>query len=300
LCLAACAQASAGPQKTEVLPADGGDLGKTYVEYAKAVDTGDLAQILKFSNPELADKTADFFHAMGKLGTSQPVGGRQQGDHATVFLRTGAKSNGNDIFALSNATRGSSGWRFESPLATVLTSYSSKPYGDCAKQPEFPCGVTTAPDSIVSGTITLHKYDTFVYKGPPVFAMFDGFAVRMFDKNDKAPKSTTVFLSSMGIIPEMLTNNDTRPNSVGVKLKAPLLQLDVAADGRTAHAALLDNHTTKKTDVSQGLMIEAADGKRIRGRLKADIKDLMEFDLYFDVAVASVCHQHGSGCGEDD
>lgn len=300
VCIAACAQHSAEPQKTEVLPADGGDLGKTYAEYAKAVDAGDKAQILKFSNPELADKGVAFFQFTGKLGTGQPIGGRQQGDRATLFVRAPTSTAQENFVSLRNATHAGSGWQFDSPLQQATAGYGNKPFYDCSKTAEFPCGILTAPDSIVSGTILLHKYDTFVHKTAPIFVMFDGFAVRRFDEDGKTPKGTRLFLSSMGIIPEVITNDHNKDmSSVRLTLTAPLLDLDVAPDGKSAHARLTDQGTLKKIDIKDGLTIEVNDGKRIRGRLNTDIKDLAAFNLYFDMATASVCHAQSSDCSHD-
>lgn len=298
--IAACAQHSTGPQKTQVLPADGGDLGKAYAEYAKAVDAGDKAQILKLSNPELADESVGFFQAMGKMGASQPMGGRQQGDRATLFLRA-PTSDGQQTFAsLRNATRAGSGWQFDNPLEQVTAKYASKPFYDCSKTAEFPCAIATAPDSVVSGTIVLHKYETFLHKTAPVYVMFDGFAVRMFDENAKTPKSTRVFLSSMGIVPEMIaSDNNEDVSNVRLTLTAALLDLDVAPDGKSAHASYSKQGTLLEADIKDGLTIESNDGKRVRGRLNTDIKDMAAFNLYFDVATASVCHAQSSDCNHD-
>lgn len=300
VCIAACAQHSAGPQKTDVLPADGGDLGKAFAEYAKAVDAGDKAQILKLSSPELADKGVGYFQAMGKLGASQPIGGRQQGDRATLFLRAPTSNAQQTYASLWNATHAASGWQLDSPLEQVTVAYSSKPFYDCSKTAEFPCAITTAPDSIVSGTLSLNKYDTFVHKTAPVYVMFDGFAVRMFEENGKTPKSTRVFLSSTGVVPEMITSDHNKDvSSIRLILTAALLDLDVAPDGKSAHARYSKQGTVLNADIKDGLTIESNDGKRIRGRLNTDIKDVAAFNLYFDVATASVCHANSSDCGDD-
>lgn len=109
-----------------------------------------------------------------------------------------------------------------------------------------------------------------------------------------------MFLSIMGIIPEMITNSDNKDMaSVRLTLTASLLDLNVAPDGKSAHARLTNQGTLKQIDIKDGLTIEANDGKRIRGRLNADIKDLAAFNLYFDVATASVCHAHSSNCSKD-
>lgn len=285
-CLSAFAQSPAGPTMTTMLPADGGDLGKAYIEFASAVDAGDAARIANLADSAVGDKEAAFFQAFGKLSPRKPIGGRRQGDRATLFLQT-AMDKGGGSYELWNATHTSAGWHFDSPENVVNFSIPNAGL-DCKTKAEFPCAVSTAPDSIVSGTVLPHKYDSYLYKKAPEFRMFDGFAVRVFDGNDKMPKVTTVFLSSMGIMPGMLTREVDEPNSVRYKLTMALLRLDVAADGKSAHVEFWNQNTRKQADVTSGLTIEAADGKRIRGRLKADVKELANFDLYFDIGTASV------------
>jgi hypothetical protein len=79
-------------------------------------------------------------------------------------------------------------------------------------------------------------------------------------------------------------------------LSAPFLRLDVAADGKTAHAELWDHNTRKQAGITEDLTIESSDGNRIRGRLKTDLKELAKIDLYFDLATASMCYTDGDKC----
>jgi hypothetical protein len=69
-----------------------------------------------------------------------------------------------------------------------------------------------------------------------------------------------------------------------------LLRVDVTADGKTATVEFWNAGTKKEAKVADGLAIEVADGKRIRGRLKAGIQDMAQLNVYFDVATASVYH----------
>lgn len=283
MCLVACAQSSAGPTKTEVLPADGGELGKAYVEFASAVDAGDTARIGKLINPDDADSKLAVLQAFGKLGSSKPVGGRRQGDHATLFLQTGEHA-----YEFVNATHGATGWLFDSPMKQLPVGIEGDER-DCAGKTEYPCALITAPDAVVSGSVTLNKYDTFVYKKAPAFSMLDGFAVRELD-DGKTLKHTSLFISSMGIMPGMFTHaaGSDAPNDVRYRLAFGLVKMDVAPDGKSANIEIWDGGSEKTAKVADGLTIEVADGKRIRGRLIADVKDVARFNLYFDIATVSV------------
>src|ERR1700687_3626448 len=83
---------AAGPAKTEVLPADGGDLGKAYVELAAGMKAGDKTRAGRLLDPRawhLADKQASWFSMFADMEKSKPSGGRRQGDRATLFLTSG-------------------------------------------------------------------------------------------------------------------------------------------------------------------------------------------------------------------
>jgi hypothetical protein len=281
--LAACGHPAAGPVKTEVLPADGGEVGKAFVEYVNAVARGDKTQIAKLSLSEPKNSDADYFKFL--LSNDHAFGGRQQGDYATLFLQAAVSEKENGV-ATWNAMRTNGVWQFETPWNAIPLSYSPKPFHDCATYLQFPCAVITAPDSVVTGTVVLHAYDTDVYEKAPEFSMLDGFAVRMVGEN-KESMGTRIYLSAMGIIPETLTNYQTDADSIRYQLRGPLLDLTLGADGKTAKATLWNKNEEKKADVQGGVTIESNDGKRIRGRVKTDIKDVMAIDVYFDLAVAS-------------
>jgi len=292
--IAGCAQSVAsGAVKTEALPADGGDVGKSYAEFASAVAANDKARLAKFAAPDVADKGPSYFQMLGDMSARKPIGGRRQGDHATLFLQIAGSGNGNS-FELWNAKLAQPNWQFENPFSSrIAISYPARPYHDCSKRAEFPCGVTTAPDSIVSGSVTLTKFDSDLYKTAPVFALFDGFAVRMFEGEGKEPKSTRIYLSSMGILPQTVTDTDLSPGTVRNALTAALLDVDVAANGKLAQAAFWQANQVKKSEIKEGIAIESNDGKRIRGRVKTST-DSMAIDVYFDIATASGCHSDDS------
>ena len=283
-CLAACAQSSAGPTKTEVLSADGGELGKAYIEFASAVDAGDTARISKLINPDDADSKLAVLQAFGKLSSNKPVGGRRQGDHATLFLQTGEHA-----YEFVNATHGATGWLFDSPIKQLPVGIEGDER-DCTAKTEYPCALITAPDAVVSGSVTLNKYDTFVYKKPPTFSMLDGFAVRELNDDGKTLKHTSLFISSMGIMPGMFTHatGGDAPSDVRYTLAFGLVRMDVAPDGKSANIEIWNGGSEKTANVADGLTIEVADGKRIRGRLITDVKDVAKFNLYFDIATVSV------------
>lgn len=274
--------------KTEALPPDGGEVGQAYAEFASAVDAGDQARIARYVDSALADKGPAFLQAFGKLVPRKPIGGRRQGDRATLFLQTAVEKGGGP-YQLWNATLTPAGWHFDGPEDVVPFGIPD-PGLDCKGKTKFPCATSTAPDSIVSGGLVLNKYDTFVFKKAPAFRLLDGFAVRNVDEDSKALKSTTIFLSSTGIMPGMLTREVDDPNSVRYKLTSGLLRLDVAADGKSAHVEFWDHNSRKQGDVSAGLSIDTADGKRIRGALKADITDMAKVDVVFDLGTASVSY----------
>ena len=67
---------AAGPAKTEVLPADGGDLGKAWAELAAAMKAGDAGRAGKLLDPKawhLADKQASWFSMFADMEKSKPA-----------------------------------------------------------------------------------------------------------------------------------------------------------------------------------------------------------------------------------
>ncbi len=281
-------QPSPVAMKTEALPSDGGELGKAYAGFARAVDAGDQARISRYVDSAVAEKGPAFLQAFGKLVPRKPVGGRRQGDRGTLFLQTAAKKGGGS-YQSWNATLTPAGWHFDGP-EDVVAFEIPEPGLDCKGKTKFPCATSTAPDSIVSGGLVLNRYDTFVFKKAPAYRFLDGFAVRNVDEDSKALKSTTIFLSTTGIMPGMLTREIDDPDSVRYKLTTGLLRLDVAADGRSAHVEFWDHGSRKQGEVGAGLSIDNADGTRIRGALKADVKDMAKVDVVFDVGAASVSY----------
>ena len=286
--LVAPGQPSRVATNTEELPSDGGEVGKAYAEFASAVDAGDEARIAKYVDSALADKGPAYLQAFGKLVGRKPIGGRRQGDRATLFLQTAVLKSGNS-YELRNATRTPAGWHFDGPMDVVPFGIPD-PGLDCNGKTKFPCALSTAPDSIVSGGLVLNKYDTFLFKKAPAVRLLDGFAVRNVDEDSKALTSTTIFLSSTGIMPGMLTREVGDSDSVRYKLTTGLLRLDVAADRKSAHVEFWDHNSRTQGDVTAGLSIDTAGGKRIRGALKADVKDVAKIDVMFDLGTASVSY----------
>jgi len=281
-------QPSPVAMKTEALPPDGGELGKAYAEFASAVDAGDEAGIARYVDSAVADKGPAFLQAFGKLVPRKPIGGRRQGNRATLFLQIAVEKRGGS-YQLWNATRTPAGWHFDDPVDVVPFGIPD-PGLDCNGKTKFPCALSTAPDSIVSGGLVLNKYDTFLFKKAPAVRLLDGFAVRNVDEDSKALTSTTIFLSSTGIMPGMLTREVGDSDSVRYKLTTGLLRLDVAADRKSAHVEFWDHNSRTQGDVTAGLSIDTAGGKRIRGALKADVKDVAKIDVMFDLGTASVSY----------
>ena len=291
--LAASANA-AGPVRTEVLPAAGGDLGKAYVELAAAMKAGDKERAGRLLDPRawhLADKQKSWFGMFADMDKSQPAGGRLQGDRGTLFVTSGV---GNPLeFRFLSATRTSSGWQFDSPT-TFGSSFGRSEARDCKTSKVFPCGVKTAPDSAVSGTIVPRSPAPSM---PVKYHVIDGLAVPMAAAPGDASTSTRVLLSIHGINPEaVLLSGD--PEEVGRWLGWPLISLDIAKDGKTATMEYYDGMSRRSFDVVKGLAVESAAPGRIRGQLKTEI-DKVVFDVSFDLAAVGSCQSNVYRCGPD-
>jgi len=74
--------------KTEVLPADGGDLGKAFLVLQNALKTADKAVAAKLLDPNswhLDNKEPGWFEPFSeRLSQYRAVGGKRQGDRATL------------------------------------------------------------------------------------------------------------------------------------------------------------------------------------------------------------------------
>jgi hypothetical protein len=288
---AACGH-DAAPARTEVLPSDGGDLGKAYLELAGAMKAADKDRAGRLLDPDhwhLANKEKSWFGMFDGVYSGQPAGGRIQGDRATLFLTDKA---GNPLeFRYMSATKTSSGWQFDAP--TTLGSSFSKAERDCSTSKMFPCGVQTAPDSVVSGTITARE------PAPGTSAksrVIDGIAVRMVDAKNQVVGSR-VLLSIHGINPAALALSRD-PDNVKGWLAWPAILLDIPPGGGAAKMEYYDGASRKTIDVAQGLSIQAGTPDRIRGQLKTEA-DKVAFDLHFDLGTASSCQADAYNCGPD-
>jgi len=292
--LFAISACGASGNKTEVLPADGGEPGKAFVQLQSAFKSADKAAAQRLLDPaawHLDNKEKEWF-----AGIYEPIaaygiaGGRRQGDRATLFVHK------QGYYAMVNATQVSGGWRFDSPLP-VGTSFSSTAR-DCKAFPtRFPCGALSAPDAGVSGVVQSRRIDPETKSPFPAVKLFDGLAVRMVDRQTKALKSTWIVLSGTGINPRMVALSE-EPDDVRRWLHWPVLTLDVAPDGRSAKATYYDGISSKDFDVTSGLGIDTKKPNRISGRLKMDLKDTAKFDIVFDIGTASDCLADQYHCGE--
>ncbi|MFI5120001.1 MAG: hypothetical protein ACHQM4_06280 [Thermoanaerobaculia bacterium] len=285
---------AAGPVKTEVLPATGGDLGKAYVELAAAMKAGDKDRAGRLLDPRhwhLADKQKSWFGMFAYLEEMQPAGGRLQGDRGTLFL---ANKAGNPLeYRFLSATRTSRGWQFDSPT-TFGSSFSKGEARDCKTSRVFPCGARTAPDSVVSGTITPRNPDPNL---PASYRVIDGLAVQMVGAPGATPTSTRVLLSIHGITPEAVALSGD-PDEVKGWLAWPVVSLDIAKGGGSARLDSYDGMSRRSFEIATGLTLEAAAPDRVRGQLKTEIEKVV-FDLYFDLAAGSSCRSNVYRCGPD-
>jgi hypothetical protein len=295
LFLLACSR-TATQAKTEVLPDDGGDLGKAFLELSAALKAADKDRVGKLLDPNqwhLADKDPSWFKQFDRFGDAHPTGGRRQGDRATLFLESGTGTA--TYYSMSDATRTASGWQFDSPMS--FGSSFGDPLRDCGESTLFPCAETTAPDNVVSGSVTPHSAGRISKSDLPPIAMFDGLAARMLEPEGDALKSTFVLLAGKGINPRMVAQSHD-PDHVAQWLGYPIVKLDIAGDGKSAKVFYYDGVLQKRFDVADGLNIEPGVANRIRGRLKTDVKDVALLDLKFDLGTASVCHNGEYNCGK--
>lgn len=290
--LVAAAQ-PAGPARTGELPGDGGDLGKAYVELAAAMKAGDKERAGRLLDPlrwHLADKQKSWFAMFDYMDKQRPAGGRIQGDRATLFL---VQTAGNPLeFRYLSATRAAGGWQFDAPT-DFGSSFSGSETRDCAASKVFPCGARTAPDSLVTGTITPRQ----PAPGTPAgYRVIDGLAVRMVD-DKKHPVGTRVLLSIHGIYPQAVALSGD-PEEVKGWLGWPVLLLDIAPSGNSGKLEYYDGFSRKTFDIAKGLTVEAGSPDRIRGQLKAAL-ETVAFDLRFDLAAATSCQANKYRCGPD-
>lgn len=291
---AACGSTAAPPEKTEVLPADGGDLGKAYTDLVAAFKAGDKANAAKTLDTvvwNLDTKQPSWFaQFVPGMQDNHPVGGRRQGDRATLFV-----VNSQPYYAMMNATHAADGWKFDSPVASG-SSFGDPPR-DCAATPKrFPCGATSAPDARVSGHVLSHAAQPMDPASARPVTLIDGVAVRMLDDQSKQLKFTRLLLSGTGINPQMLALS----GNVGVVkgwLTYPLVTLDVSPDGKSAKLDYYNGSARKTLDVTNGLTIDTTTPERMRGHLKTDATDVAQFDLTFDIATTSECVEGAGACG---
>jgi hypothetical protein len=279
--------------KTEALPADGGDLGKTFAELSAAFKAADKVRAAKLLDPmrwHLDTKQASWFAQLSEqLSAFQPSGGRRQGDRATLFV-----TSKDGYYGMLNATY-SGLWRFDSP--TPAGSSLSGPVRDCKASPSrFPCGTAGAPDAQVSGTVQSHMIDPDTKAAMPPVALIDGLAVRMVDGSTKALQSTWVVLSGTGINPQMVARADD-PDQVAGWLNYPVLKLSIAASGNSAKAEFYDGYSRQEFDLTSGLTVDRQSPNRIRGTLKTDVKGIAAFNVTFDLGAASNCAADKYQCG---
>ncbi|MGA9341806.1 MAG: hypothetical protein WBV61_05675 [Rhodanobacteraceae bacterium] len=290
----ACTSSATSPEKTEVLPADGGDLGKAYTDLVAAFKAGDKARAAKLLDPaawHLDDKQASWFAQFAsRMDGSHPVGGRRQGNRATLFV-----VDSQPYYAMMNATHSADGWMFDSPLATG-SSFSEQPR-DCKTDPKrFPCSAASAPDAQVSGHVLSHEADPLDQAPALPVTIFDGVAVRMLDAQTKHLKFTRLLLSAKGINPKMLALSHN-VDIVKGWLNYPILALDVAPDGKTAKLEYYNGFARKTLDVADGLSIDANTPGRMRGRLQTDVSAVANFDVSFDMSTMSECDEGAYTCG---
>jgi hypothetical protein len=293
----ACGSSGAVPDKTEALAADGGDLGKAFGDLVAAFKAGDKVRAAALLDPlawNLGDKKPSWFaQFVDGMEDNHPVGGRRQGDRATLFL-----ANSRPYYSMMNATRTANGWVFDSPLSAG-SSFGETPR-DCAASPtRFPCGAKSAPDAQVSGHVQSNKPGSRMdpaSTGPRV--MFDGLAVRMLDSKTRSLKSTRLLLSGTGINPQMVALSGDI-GGVGTWLNYPMLIMDVAPDHRSAKLEYYDGFSRRKFDAADGLEIDTKTPNRIRGRFQADVSDLARFEIAFDISTISDCIDGAYRCGRD-
>jgi hypothetical protein len=275
--------------KVEVLPEDGGEIGKLYAELNGAYAAGDKDRAAKLLAPPQNDLSNYTGTDLKQFSSSdwKAAGGRRYGDHATLFLIK------DDVYWVINAIRGADGWRFASLYSfdTEIIPRDANKH-DCSEM-RFPCGIATAPDSQVSGTVQTHRENPNSNVISNV--LFDGFAVRMLDAKTHALRFTRILLTGTGINPRGIEQT-VGLDGMTWNRRTPAVLLDVKADGKTALLAFIDQDSAPTlndlpfVELNDGFSIDnSGTPNRIRGHLKTDIKDVAAFDVNFDLSSASQC-----------
>ena len=292
--IAGCS-ASAGPGATEAIAADGGDLGQAWLALHAAMKAGDAAKatpLLDGRQWNLANKQPSWFQMFAEGDPGRPMGGRRNGDRATLFLdeSTPGDETGRD-YRHVNATRVGSGWVFDNPT-TLGSSFSTHEARDCVALPTvFPCGVETAPAGKVAGTIVPKpKPDE-----PERHVLLDGFAARMVPSEGGEPTATRVVLSTLGINPAALALSSD-PDHVYGWLGWPVMKLDIAPDGSSATLEYYGGRGRAKQALTKELVLEPATPGRIKGRLALDHAEAGKIDVSFDLSTASICRADEYPC----
>ena len=296
------AAAGCGAGKTEALPDGGGELAKAYEEMTAAFKAGDRERAAKLLND--VDRYTNGVDGSGlvkyveNLSKLRPIGGRRQGERAALFLETSNQAANKPqrpalCYQTLDATHTADGWRFDDmPAPAGCEDEGRLPV--CPRRAAFPCSVTTAPDSQVSGSIHEHGG-----RGPErTVSMLDGFGVRMIDYGSNRLKSTRVVLTTTGIVPQNLAYSAYPDRGNLLWMIPTTLVLDVAPDGKGATATYWNPWEEQNLDLSDGgLTIDGHDADRMRGRLRLDKKAIGAFDIVFDVATRSECgDQYGNSC----
>lgn len=266
------------PSKTELLPADGGDLGKAFTELQGALAAADKVRADKLLDPKWhVDGDEQSYSAL--LKGLKPTGGKRQGDRATLFVL-------GDHYAAFNATHAPNGWYFDLPTPIF---FGEGEKSDCSASPQrFPCGATSAPDSQVSGSASEQHFSVPDKKNEILkVPLFDGFAVHEVSVGKRAPLWTRLILTGTAVDPQVLARSNS-PSGLASGLMY-VLTLDIAPDGKSAHGRYNGDSGTRRFDVKDGagLSLDTNQPKRLRGRVMADIKDAGKLDVTFDVGIAS-------------
>lgn len=291
--LAGCGGGGGNDAKTEALPSDGGEVGKAWLTFYGAMQAGDVETSKRHLDDRrwtTGNKPAKWFQQFATDPADRPMGGRLKGDRATLFLD--ASGGGSPDYRHVNATRMGDHWVFDNPT-TYGSSFSLSDGRDCSGGVTiFPCGVETAPQGQVGGTVTKLKTSD---NEPTTEVLLDGFAVRMLPSEGAAPTATRVVLSAYGINPAGLALS-TDPAHADGWLGWPVLRLLIAADGKSAELEYYGGSARKKVTVTSGLTLEANTPGRIKGRVQAEIPEGAKVDAHFDLGTASMCRADQYPC----
>ena len=275
--------ASAGSGTTEKIADDGGDLGKAWLDLNAAMEKGDAqaaSALLDGKRWNLANKKPSWFQQFADGEPGKPMGGRRNGDRATLFLDNSDADGSRFEYRHVGATWSGSSWVFDGPM-TLGSSFSPSDKRDCAETPDvFPCGVETGQ---VSGTIKLAAPGE---DDPAQYVLLDGFAARKVPTAGGATTTTEVVLSTQGINPAALAMSSD-PDHVYGWLGWPVMKLAVAPDGKSAEVEYYGGGPRKKMTVTDGLTIDASAPGRMKGTLKTDVPDVGHVDVAFDLSTAS-------------